>query len=314
MTNNKNRKKVSIITPVFNEQENVNRYYQKMKSVIDKATQYDFELIITDNNSSDDTYKRFEMIRKYDKRVKLYKLARNVGFQKSIFVGYSKATGDCAIEFDVDLQDPPELLLNFLKHWESGYKVVYGIRKYRAEGFFITWVRKIFYRLVSKISDAETPVDAGDFMLIDKRILSELKKMNEQAPYLRGIIFRMGFKKIGVEYSRNERKLGSTKFSMGKMVSLAIDGITSQSVTPLRLASYFGLIVASMSLLMSLYFVLGKLLYDMNYPEGFTTTTILILFSISLNAIFLGIIGEYIGRIYRQVKTDPVALIEDSKE
>ncbi|MDC3315660.1 glycosyltransferase family 2 protein [Candidatus Thioglobus sp.] len=314
MSNNINRKKVSIITPVFNEQENVYRYYRKMRTVIDKASQYDFEFIITDNNSSDDTYKRFQMIHEYDKRVKLYKLARNVGYQKSIFVGYSKATGDCAIEFDVDLQDPPELLLDFLKHWESGYKVIYGIRKHREEGFFITWIRKIFYRVVSKISDTETPVDAGDFMLLDKRILSELQKMNEQSPYLRGIIFRMGFRKIGVEYSRKARKLGSTKFSMGKMVSFAIDGITSQSVTPLKLATYFGLVVASSSLLLSLYFVLGKLLYDTNYPEGFTTTTVLILFSISLNAIFLGIIGEYIGRIFRQVKTDPIALIEDSKE
>ena len=285
-----------------------------MRSIIDKVSKYDFEFIITDNNSSDNTYKYFQMIHEDDKRVKLYKIARNVGYQKSIFVGYSKATGDCAIVFDVDLQDPPELLLEFLKHWGIGHKVVYGIRKYRKEGLLITWTRKVFYRIISKISDIETPVDTGDFMLVDKRIVSELKKMNEQSPYLRGIIFRMGFKKIGIEYSRKARKLGSTKFNIGKNDVLAIDGITSQSVTPLRLATYFGLFVASSSLLMSLYFILGKLLYGIKYPEGFTTTTVLILFSISLNAIFLGIIGEYIGRIYRQVKTDPVALIEDSKE
>ena len=151
-------------------------------------------------------------------------------------------------------------------------------------------------------------------MLIDKIILSELSKMKEQSPYLRGIIFRMGFTRIGVEYSRKARKLGSTKFSIGKMFNLALDGITSQSAMPLKLATYFGLFVAISSLIMSLYFVTGKIWFGMNYPEGFTTTTVLILFSISLNAIFLGIIGEYIGRIFRQVKTDPVALIEDSKE
>ena len=169
MRHNIKRKKVSILTPVFNEQENVDRYYKKMRSIIDKVSKYDFEFIITDNNSTDNTYKYFQMIHEDDKRVKLYKIARNVGYQKSIFVGYSKATGDCAIVFDVDLQDPPELLLEFLKHWESGYKVVYGIRKYRKEGFLITWTRKVFYRIVSKISDTETPVDTGDFMLVDKK-------------------------------------------------------------------------------------------------------------------------------------------------
>lgn len=309
------KKLISIITPVFNEEQTIDNYYTLMKQATDElADTYDFEFIITDNCSTDNTYKIFEELAKKDPRIRVFRFSRNFGYQKSIWTGYTKARGDAAIEFDCDLQDPPSLLAEFLKHWEDGNKIVYGIRKQRQEGFIITSLRKAFYRLVNAISAFDLPVDAGDFMLIDRVILDNLKSVNDHRMYLRGIIFGFGYMRKGIEYKRQAREIGDSKFSASQLIGLAMDGVISQSTIPLKLASYIGLLVAFVMTIVSGGYILVKLFTDIEMPAGFTTTVILILFSISLNAIFLGIIGEYLGRIYQQTRNRPLTIIDHEIE
>ena len=268
--------------------------------------------------STDNSFDLLKKIAKQDVRFRIFKLSRNYGYQKSIWTGYCKAKGDAAIEFDCDLQDPPELLPQFLQKWEEGYKIIYGIRNKRAESFFKTkqivdlpLVRKAFYKLINLISDVDLPENAGDFILMDKIILNLIQNISDHNIYLRGTIFSLGFSKIGIEYKREARVYGKTKFHFFKALKLAVDGIISQSVIPLKIATVFGLIVAFCTMLLSVFYLFSKLFLDIELPDGFTTTIVLILFGISMNGLFLGIIGEYIARIYDQQKNRPITTIEE---
>jgi len=304
------RKLVSIITPVFNEEENVEHFYREMQQVTYALkNSYDFEFIFTDNASTDRTFAILESLAAQDKRIRVFSFSKNFGYQKSIYTGYIKAKGDCAIEYDCDLQDPPEMLPEFLQQWEKGYHIVYGIRRSRKEGKLVTLLRKVFYRVINSISEHNLPTDAGDFMLIDRMIINQLAGNIDQHPYLRGMIFSFGFKRTGIPYDRRARVRGQTKFPFRKMLALAMDGIISQSTIPLRIASYTGVIVAFLSVLLSGYYIISKMFFSINLPTGLTTTIALVLFSISLNALFLGIIGEYLIRIYSQVRNKPVTII-----
>ena len=304
------KKLISIITPVYNEEASINWYYEKIVAATDKLKdRYDFEFILTDNASSDKTVELVEAIIKKDKRFHLYCLSRNYGYQKSILTGYNHAKGDAAIEFDCDLQDPPELLIDFICAWEDGHQIVYGIRAKRKEGKLITLLRKVFYRLINWISDTNLPPDAGDFMLIDRVILDQLQRVDDHNLYIRGIVFGYGYSQLGIVYERKARLHGDSSFPMSKLIALALDGIVSQSTLPLKIASFVGLIVAFLTLLTSLFFIIAKLFFDMNFPQGITITFVLILFSVSLNAIFFGIIGEYLARIYAQIRKRPMTIV-----
>ena len=307
------KKKLSIITPVYNEEENILPYYARMLFVLEGLKdKYDFEFIFTDNCSEDNTFNCLHELSKKDSRIKVYSFSRNFGYQKSILTGYQKCTGNAAIEFDCDLQDPPEMIAQFLKEWEAGSDIVYGIRTHRQEGRFIGLLRKVFYRLIAKISENDLPYDAGDFMLIDEKILIQLRTVNDTNLYLRGLIFGYGFKRTGICYSRDARVRGVSKFPYRRMFELAVDGIISQSILPLRLASYLGLAIALVTCFMSLFYIGLKFFSEVTVAAGFTTTVLLILFSISINAIFLGIIGEYLARIYTQTKNRPLTIIRKS--
>ncbi|MHC1712838.1 MAG: glycosyltransferase family 2 protein [Solidesulfovibrio sp.] len=307
------KKMISIVTPVYNEEENIAFYYEGMTKVLDTyQEQYDFEFVLTDNGSTDRTFEMIRSLAQKDSRIRAFRFSRNFGYQKSIYTGFTKARGDAAIDFDCDLQDPPELLGRFLEAWENGAHIVYGVRETRQEGKCITMLRRFFYRFLNAISDDDLPHDAGDFMLLDADIIKLLVNIEDKTPYLRGTIFSLGFKQIGIPYDRRARQHGTSKFPFLKMLSLAIDGIISQSSAPLRLASYLGLAVAVVTVLLSGGYLVDKLLHGATIPAGFTTITLLILFSISLNALFLGIIGEYLARIYRQVRKQPITIIQES--
>ena len=307
------KKLISIVTPVYNEEENILYYYEGIsKALLPFQDKYDFEIILTDNGSTDKTFEMIRDLATKDQRIRAFRFSRNFGYQKSIYTGFTKARGDAAIDFDCDLQDPPRLLGQFIEAWEKGAHIVYGVRKTRQEGTVITFLRRIFYRLLNAISDDNLPHDAGDFMMLDASIIKQLAAIEDQTPYLRGTIFSMGFKQTGIEYDRDARKFGKSKFPFFKMLGLAIDGIVSQSSVPLRIASYMGLIVATTTVVLSAGYLAAKLLWSAEIPAGFTTTTILILFSISLNALFLGIIGEYLARIYSQVRKRPITIIQES--
>lgn len=307
------KKKLSIVTPVYNEEENIRPYYDRMMAVIEPLKEkYDFEFIFTDNCSEDNTFNSLHDLSLLDQRIRVFSFSRNFGYQKSILTGYQKCTGNAAMEFDCDLQDPPEMIPIFLKEWESGADIVYGIRTHRKEGTLVGLLRKIFYRLIAKISENDLPHDAGDFMLIDEKILSQLRNVNDTNLYLRGLIFSYGFKRLGIPYSRDARVRGLSKFPFKRMFELAVDGIISQSIVPLRLATYLGLTIALVTCLMSFFYIGLKFFSNVTLPTGFTTTVLLVLFSISINAIFLGIIGEYLGRIYTQTKNRPLTIIRRS--
>ncbi len=312
MTGKSGRKLISIIVPVFNEVENVEPIYDTVTRVMSSLSdRYNYELIFSDNHSTDNTFEKLRRLASRDKKIRVFRFSRNFGFQRSIYASYLRARGDAAVQLDCDMQDPPEMIPEFLKLWEEGYRVVYGVRRSRKEAGPMTFLRKLFYRLIDLLSEDHLPHDAGDFRLVDRMILEELGKIEDYQPYLRGTIATMGFNQIGVPYDRHERSRGKSKFSWGDLIGLAMDGILNHSVVPLRIATYTGLAVSLMTFLGILLYLGGRLFFARNWPAGFATTTVLILLSLSLNALFLGVIGEYLGRIYKQVKKRPVVIIEE---
>ena len=302
---------ISIVVPVYNEESNIDLFYTTVNKELEALSdRFRFEFIFTDNHSTDNTFAKLQAIASQDPRLRVIRFSRNFGYQRSILTGYLSAAGDAAIQLDCDLQDPPNLMGVFLEKWQEGYKVVYGVRTQRKEGAVINATRKIFYRLIDLLSDTKLPYDAGDFRLIDRCIIDVLMKLNDNQPYLRGTITRIGFKQIGISYSRDERKHGESKFSLNEMLRLAIDGITSQSVIPLRFATYTGIGIFLLMFFGTIFAIIAKYTSGSEWPAGFATIIVLILFSIGLNALFLGVIGEYLGRIYKQVKPEPITIVE----
>lgn len=306
------RKLISICVPVYNEEDNVVPFYERMLPIMEAlADRYDFEMLFTDNHSEDATFDRLLALSNRDHRVRVLRFSRNFGFQRSILTNYKNCRGDGAIQMDVDLQDPPEILPEFIRLWEEGYKVVYGVRRNRPnEGWMLRTARKLFYRTIDFLSEDRLPHDAGDFRLIDRCILDQLRSVSDSQPYLRGLIAAMGFKQIGVVYDRSARERGASKFGIAKLTSLALDGIFHHSIVPLRLATFAGLIMSVIAAAAAVYYVIERLTNPVGWPPGIASTTILILFSIGMNAILLGIIGEYVGRIYKNVKDMPLTIIE----
>lgn len=305
------RKLISVIIPVFNEEPNIRPAYEAVSAALDRlAARYDWEILFTDNHSSDRTFAEIEILAAKDPRVGGLRFSRNVGYQKSIETGYFNSKGDAVVQLDCDLQDSPELIVDFVRLWEEGYKVVYGVRRDRPEGFAIHAARKLFYRLVRALSEDDLPLDAGDFRLVDRQLLVELQKLEDFQPYLRGAISNLGFRQIGVPYSRAARERGESKFSMMGYIGFALDGILNHSVVPLRIASYFGLAVSTLTLVAAFGYLAGRMILGKEWPAGFATTTFLILASLSIIAMFLGIIGEYLARIYKQVKRQWPVIVE----
>ncbi len=303
---------LSIVVPVFNEEDNVDPLYSAVSRVMScLADRYDYELIFTDNHSTDGTFERLKSLALADSRIRIYRFSRNFGFQRSIYTGYVKAQGDAAVQLDCDLQDPPALIPEFIKRWEEGYQVVYGIRRSRTEAGWMGALRKAFYRIIDRLSEDRLPLDAGDFRLVDRRVLDELRKIDDYQPYLRGTIASMGFNQTGIPYDRTERVRGKSKFPLRDLLGLAVDGLLNHSIVPLRIATFTGLSISVLTFAGLVVYLAGKLLFGQAWPAGFATTTILILLSISLNALFLGIVGEYLGRIYKQVKKRPLIIIEN---
>lgn len=304
---------VSIVIPVYNEEDNVERAYEAVAQVFRAlANEYELELIFMDNHSTDRTFTKLQRICMSDQRVRAIRFTRNFGFNKSLLTGYRLAQGDVAIQLDCDLQDSPELFSVFLEKWKLGHDVVVGIRAKRKESRLLEGMRKAFYRFLNRISEDNLVVDGGDFRLVDRKILDQLRQIYDATPYVRGLISTLAANQTGVPYERDERKRGKSKFSFLRLVAFAVDGIVSHSTVPLRLASLSGFVVSTLTVLLALFYFVGKLTMGLEWPAGFATEVVLILLGISLNAIFLGIIGEYISRIYKQILQRPITVIENS--
>lgn len=295
------RKLVSLICPVLNEEEALPIFYREVTQLIQQwEMRYAFELVFTDNCSSDRTFDLLSEYARQDARVRVFRFSKNFGYQASIFTGYSMAKGDCAIQLDVDLQDPPQMIGEFLKKWEEGYRVVYGVRARRHEAWWMSLTRKVFYRVLNWLSSEPIVVDAGDFRLVDRKVIEQIKRLNQSYLYLRGSIAQMGFKQIGIAYTRNERTAGTSKFGFRQLFSLAVDSLLLHSTVPLRFAAFFGMGLSFVTILGATAYVALKFLIGEGWPAGFTTLTVFILLSLGINSLFLGILGEYVGRIYRQ--------------
>jgi dolichol-phosphate mannosyltransferase len=305
-----NKKVVSVLVPAFNEEDNVRRAYDAIVRVFETLPAYDFEIVFTDNHSTDGTFRLLKEIAVSDERVRVIRFARNYGYQRSVLIAYQSARGDCAAQIDCDLQDPPELIPQMLALWEQGNHVVYGVRRSLRDSHFVAFARRAFYRLMRALSEDRLPIDAGEFRLVDRRILDELRKVEDTSPYVRGLISSMGFSQTPIEYDRGARVAGESKFPWRAMVGLAVDGILNHSLIPLRIASLTSLIVATITFVVIFIYLIGRMFFGQDWPAGFATTTVLLLMSIMLNAMFLGIMGEYLGRIFMQSKRRPVPIVE----
>ena len=302
---------ISILVPVFNEEENLPILFKRVSAVTGQlADRYDFEFVFTDNHSTDGSFTVLEKLAAGDRRIRVFRFSKNFGFQRSIMTGYMKTLGDAAIQIDCDLQDPPELFGEFLAKFEEGYDVVYGIRRSRQEGFLINGLRAVFYRIIDSLAEDDLPHNAGDFRLVSQRVIDAMKQIDDYHPYIRGMIAALGFRQTGIPYDRAKREKGKSKFSFRQLMSLAVDGILSHSIIPLRIASLTALAMSAITLIGIVFYMIGNFVFGQEWPAGFATTTVLLLLSITLNALFLGVIGEYLGRIYQQVKKRPITVIE----
>jgi glycosyltransferase involved in cell wall biosynthesis len=308
------QKLITISVPVLNEEENIDRLLQRLDGVARDNPSYDFEFLFTDNASTDNTFARLAEKAVADRRIRVLRFSRNFGFQRSILTNLLNARGMAAVQIDADLQDPPELINQFLAKWEEGYKVVYGIRRRRVENLFMRLTRKLHYRLIRALSDVPIPLNAGDFRLVDRSIIDALGQQTDQTPYIRGKIASIGYAQLGIPYDRSVRVAGRTKFNMPALVRLSIDGICSQSTLPLQYITMFGFFTSLFSALLIVVYLVDYFLNERSTPQGFTTLVLLTLTSMSVQSLFIGLIGEYIGRIYNNVRGGPPTIIADRIE
>ncbi len=302
------RPTVSVVVPIFNEEAVIPELYRRMTEVMDRIGE-SWELICVNDGSRDRSVELLRELHETDPRIKLVTFSRNFGHQIAITAGMDYAQGDAVVIIDADLQDPPELIETMLARWREGYEVVYAVRaERRGESFFKLWTARAFYRMLRRITDVDIPLDAGDFRLMDRRVVLAMRQLREHHRFMRGLSSWLGFRQIGVPYQRSERYAGETKYPLRKMLRLTMDAITSFSYLPLRLATYFGFSLAAVSLLGILLTIVLRL-YGNNAFEGQATTLVAVLFLGGIQLIFLGIIGEYLGRIYDESKDRPLYIV-----
>lgn len=301
---------ISILIPCLNEEENIRRCHARVAAVLDGLEDVEAEIIFTDNHSTDLTFAILREIAEEDPRVRVFRFSRNVGYQASVMFAYKAARGDCAIQLDSDLQDPPELIPTMLDLWRQGNQVVYGIRRSLPDGPVVAALRRGFYWFIDRVSADDLPRNAGEFRLTDRVILDQIRRSEDRSPYMRGMISAMGFRQVGFDYDRAARAAGQSKFPFRAMLGLAVDGLVNHSLLPLRLASTVSLLAGLFTFLVLLGYLVGKLLFGQEWPPGFATLVVLLLMSMTLNAMFLGILGEYIGRIFLQTKNINAPIVE----
>jgi dolichol-phosphate mannosyltransferase len=303
----------SIVAPIYNEIENLPELYRRVKDVMDSSGET-WELILVDDGSTDGSTDKIRELVKQDKSVRPVIFARNFGHQVAITAGWDYARGDAVVIIDADLQDPPEVILELARKWKEGYEVVYAVRGEReGETWFKKFTAAMFYRVIYSITDVKIPVDTGDFRLMDRKVVDVLKQMRERHRFPRGMSAWVGFKQVGVTYKRAARVAGVTKYPFRKMLKLALNAITGFSYFPLQVATYFGFFSAGISIL-AIPLVAILRLAGSHFFEGQTTTLISVLFLGGVQLISLGILGEYVGRLYDEAKGRPLYIVRDAPE
>lgn len=304
-------KKISVIIPMYYEEEVAEECYKRMTFVLQNIENYDYEIICINDGSRDKTLSILENLAIRDKRLKVLSFSRNFGHQCAVTAGLKYVTGDAIVIIDADLQDPPELIPEMLKLWEAGNDVIYGKRKTRdGESAFKLFTAKMFYKTLNALSDVEIPKDTGDFRLVDRKVVDTINSLPEHNKFLRGLFSWVGYKQIPFEYERKERFAGKTKYPLKKMLKLASDGIISFSTKPLKIVGGLGIISIVISFILLIYALISYLFKLNNLSAGWTSLMLGITFFAGVQLLSLWIMSEYIARIYDESKNRPQYIIE----
>jgi polyisoprenyl-phosphate glycosyltransferase len=302
----------SVVAPVYNEEALVAEFCRRAIAALEPLGE-PFEVVLVNDGSRDRSLEIIRRLHEQDPRIKVINFSRNFGHQIAITAGMDYAQGQAVTVIDSDLQDPPEVIPQMIEEWKRGFQVVYGVRGEReGETAFKLATASLFYRLIRKITNVDIPLDAGDFRLMDRRVVEALSSMREQKRFMRGLSVWVGFKQTGVTYRRDARKAGETKYPLRKMIRFALDGITAFSYLPLQLASYVGFasaVISAIAIIIAIFLRLTAIVPDA--LKGQATTLVAVLFLGGVQLIFLGIIGEYLGRIYDEVKRRPLYIVAE---
>lgn len=303
------RRKISIIVPFFNEEEGVDFFYKAICTILDQIPELNFEVVCIDDGSNDTTLKKLISILEQDARFHIIELSRNFGKEAALTAGIDAATGEAIITIDADLQDPPELIPKLIKEWLNGAEVVLARRVDRSSDTFLKRkTAEIFYSLHNQLSTIQIPENVGDFRLMDRIAVDALKQLKENHRFMKGLFAWVGFKTVTLDYARKPRLVGATKFSGWKLWNFALEGITSFSTAPLKLWSYLGCVGAMGTFFYAIYIILNTLILGVEIP-GYASLLVVVLFFGSMQLISIGMLGEYIGRIYMESKNRPIYLI-----
>lgn len=303
-------KLISIVVPMYYEEKVADECYKRLKKVMNDNN-INYEFIFVNDGSKDKTFEILNKIAEEDNNTKIISFSRNFGHQIAVTAGVDKAKGDAVVVIDADLQDPPELIPKMIDLWNEGYKVVYAKRKKRkGESFFKLFTAGMFYRILDKMTDIDIPLDTGDFRLMDRDVVNVLKTMKENNRFVRGMVSWVGFKQTPIEYERDERFAGETKYPLKKMLKFASDGIISFSAKPLKLMGSLGVFCVSVSLIIFLYALIRKLTNDVNVVSGWASIMTAVTFLGGVQLLSISVLGEYIGRIYDESKGRPLYVIE----
>jgi len=301
---------ISIVIPVFNEEDVLPVFLERLTRACSQLV-FPCEWVFVDDGSDDGTSARLSALRRGNEHVGVLRLSRNFGKEVAISAGLQQAVGDAVVIIDADLQDPPELIPALVEHWLDGFDNVFARRTRRSgDGPFKRWTARTFYRLLARVTNIDVPADAGDFRLLDRRAVDAILQFREQHRFMKGLYAWVGYRAVAVPYEREPRAGGATKWSFHKLWNLAIDGITSFTVAPLKLASLFGLAVAILALVYGAIVIVKTLLFG-DPVQGYPSLMVVVLFLGGIQLLFLGIVGEYLGRVFNEVKGRPLYLVDE---
>lgn len=305
-----NQPDLSIIVSMYNEEESLASFFETIYKTLGEFEGYAFEIIAVDDGSTDGTYRMLEEYAAKDRQIKVIKFSRNFGKEYGMMAGLKFCKGRAAIPIDVDLQDPPELIGDFIREWENGYDMVYGIRNDRTSDTFLKrWTAKLFYKIYNLMTRSPIPYNAGDYRLIDRKVINAILELKERNVFMKGIFGWTGFKSKGIKYVRQKRRAGCSKWNYWKLWNFALDGITASTTFPLRIWTYFGSLLSLTGMLYAFYIIVRTIVKGTDVP-GYASLLVFILLLGGMQMVILGILGEYIGRIFIEVKNRPLYIVE----
>ena len=302
---------ISLVVPVYNESQVIGAFYRRASAALAELAGFDYEILFVDDGSRDDSYDQLVAFAAQDTHVRVLKFSRNFGHQIAITAGIDHAQGDCVVVIDADLQDPPEVVAKMVEQWQAGFDVVYGVRSERdGETAMKLFTASLFYRLMGKVAHLQIPANVGDFRLMSRRAVDQLKLLKEKDRFVRGLVSWIGFRQTGVLYHRDKRYAGETKYPYRKMIKFAMDGIASFSTAPLKLATWLGYASSFLAFLYLISVFVQKYILQ-NTVQGWATIMVAIMFLGGVQLICLGILGEYLGRVFNEVKPRPMYILEE---